>query len=258
MKLPVVRILTRTVGVIASKRAALLRALILPATVLTLFELLVDFRPENILLGLAVTPVDLIVTTIYLVSCHRIVLLGDAAIPNRWSVYFTERELRFLLWSILLGVIMAAILVLAVAVVFVMAFALDGFQRYRFQAIGAVFGAALAAILYVDARLSLVFPVTAIGRAASFRESWRLTSGNGWRLASILGIAAAPVVAIVAYLMLGVTPPGGFVTKLLLIFLSSMLSSIGVTALSLAYEELTAAARRAAGVVDTSPEPASG
>ncbi|HXI04559.1 MAG TPA: hypothetical protein VNI57_15400, partial [Candidatus Saccharimonadales bacterium] len=243
MKLPIGKILTRTAGVIAAKRAALLRALILPATALTLFELLVDFRPESILLGLAVTPVDLIVTTVYLVSCHRIVLLGDAAIPNRWGVYFTERELRFLLWSLLLGVIMAGILLVALAILFFVAFTLPGFAAYQYRAIGVAVGAAFAVILYVDARLSLVFPVTAVGRDASLRESWRLTSGNGWRLASILGIAAAPVFAIVAYLMLGVTPPGGFVTKLLLIFLSSMLSSIGVTALSLAYEELTAAAR---------------
>ena len=46
----------------------------------------------------ALVVVQTIPPALIAISCHRIVLLGEASLPDPRDVYWTSRETRFLLW----------------------------------------------------------------------------------------------------------------------------------------------------------------
>jgi hypothetical protein len=89
---------------------------------------------------------------------------------------------------------------------------------------------------YFIARLSLVLPATALDATASFRQAWRQSARNGWRLLVIVG--AFP------WLLsrgLGLLARAGatLAESATLILLSVLVSTLGIVALSFSYQGLT-------------------
>jgi len=140
---------------------------------------------------------------------HRLVLLGhdhpEARI--RYSISRTEWSYlgKGILFTLVLGLFMVVAIVIPTVIGAAFGSALQGAH------IAIVF-LALFAMLPVYAfifRVSPVFPAAAIGEPLGFRESWRLTRGNTWRIFTTFILAALPTVIIMK--LVGVIFEGMFV-----------------------------------------------
>jgi hypothetical protein len=89
--------------------------------------------------------------------------------------------------------------------------------------------------VYLFARFILVFPATAMGDKASFREAWEMSDGNGWRL--VLLFALIPFLYTLVAFFLGLLLPIQIFFALLLI-VGVFFSLVGVVAVALAYKKL--------------------
>lgn len=115
---------------------------------------------------LMVPIVQLIKLTLYTlvaVAVHKVILLGPASVPRyrlEWGVHTT----RFLVFAILFY-----------AAGYALSFV--GLRLGQGSALAAVLVSALAwgVVIFVGARLLLVFPAAAVGRPISLKDSWRLT-----------------------------------------------------------------------------------
>jgi hypothetical protein len=116
----------------------------------------------------------------------------------------------------------------------------------------ATYFAWFALLFYCVSRLGLVFPATAVDEPLSPASSWRLTKGNGLRLATaftgvilvlvLIGIACKMALAagpeLVEWLYINVVPveyhywPGGFVRRLPTLVLGSLLSCVATALLA--------------------------
>ena len=89
--------------------------------------------------------------------------------------------------------------------------------------------------LYLVARLSLVFPATAIDRPASLRWAWRTSRGNGWRLVVVVTVLPWLVSHLVGLLYRDEATAAEVV---LLTVTGTALFALEIAALSVAYREL--------------------
>ena len=138
-------------------RITLFRTLSLPFTILvilTIAEIVLDL---NEIWALVWGEVYCLVHTIFAVTKHRIILLGEKSIPEWGLRRVSMREIRFILYSFGIGLLVIPPALLATIPVFgwVLAF---------------------VAISYVLGRLSLVFPAIATDQNWSFQDSWVHTS----------------------------------------------------------------------------------
>ena len=112
--------------------------------------------------------------------CHRAVLLGDDSLPKRWGLFWSVRETRFLGWIFVLGVVT---LVVSLPIYFLIPqlpnWALDWLAE---SPISISFYTCILASTYIDGRLGMVLPATAIGNSMRPLRSWRSTAGNGWSI----------------------------------------------------------------------------
>ena len=172
---------------------------------------------------------------VFAVICHRLVLLGPAALgrvaPLRWSM----RETRFLLRSAAVWLIAMAITGTCMA-----AIAFGGVPMFRetdapWRTWLLVFLSMLPAC-YLVARLSLVLPAAALDRKVGLGWAWNLSSGNSARLFLVIGllpwIFSAP-----AYLL--DVPAGSAAASVGVTILGTLLLTVEISALSLSYRELT-------------------
>ena len=168
--------------------------------------------------------------TLFAVTCHRLVLLPSrsrAGIPRpRWS----SRESRFLFWIVTLWILYLAVWWLGLLV------AGNISPRGSLPAWSGVieFSAKLPAF-YVVARLSLVFPATAIDRPASLKWAWQASRGNGWRLVVVIAVIPWLVSHLVGLLYREQATAFEIV---LLTVLGTALFAVEIAALSVAYRQL--------------------
>jgi hypothetical protein len=169
--------------------------------------------------------------TLFAVTCHRLVLLqpgwrGGIPVP-RWS----WREARFFYWVVTLWIAYLVVWWLGLLVAGNV-WPRDGNMRGWFDLIQ--FAASVPA-LYVVARLSLVFPATAIDRPAGLKWAWRTSRGNGWRLVVVVAVMPWLVSHLVGLLYREVPTAAEVV---LLTVLGTALFAVEIAALSVAYREL--------------------
>jgi hypothetical protein len=171
--------------------------------------------------------------TLFAVNCHRLVLLAP---PRRLGVLalpaWSWRESRFLFWMVTLWIAYMAILWV------ILAFLTAAFQRI--SDLVAWFDpmqyAAKLAALYVVARLSLVFPATAIDRVVNWKWAWRASRGNGWRLVVVVTVLPWVVSQLVGFLY---RDEPSALEVVLITVLGTALFALEIAALSIAYRELT-------------------
>lgn len=89
--------------------------------------------------------------------------------------------------------------------------------------------------VYLFARFILVFPATAMGDKASFREAWEMSAGNGWRLVFLFFLVPFLYFLVGGILHL-LLPIPLFLAILAIIGIFFIL--VGVVAVSLAYKYL--------------------
>lgn len=180
-KLPSLNIIAASLYFAWTNKAEFLRAIALPTLVLVVFwavgtnyaTVLQSYMWLPYLLGYGLSFSFLAVT------CHRLILVGDADRHRSFKAKPGYRELRFLLW---------------VVVIYAVESVLEGISWYLAKDIGSgdvgawVKQIASIPALYVLARLSLAFPAVAIDRNAGLRWSWNRTRGNGWRIFVVVGL----------------------------------------------------------------------
>lgn len=185
---------------------AIVRMLAAPVLVLSLLSLL-----PRVLGAAAVLELYFVISLVYLfgfviisVFIHRLILQpqGDYKI-YRW----TTREWRFM------GNMFLVYMVFALTVMVLLFFA-AGFGLITLPAVGQEpppefdsqgLGRQLLLLglpaTYVLARLSLVFPATALGRQLSLGEAWVMSKGNGWRVFIIVGVLPWAFSALISLLL---------------------------------------------------------
>jgi len=186
----------------------------------------------NIAIAVASLPLYVIFATI----CHRLVLLGDSAIPNPWGLFWSERETRFAGWSLIIGLLYFA---LSLPVMIIMqVFPKSGFglnltwlatySSYIFVA-------------YFEGRFSLVLPATAIGKQLDLKGSWALSHTKGMVIAFALVIPAL-VLDITDYFVVSRLLNGNALyADLVWWLLTFPVLAVEVAVISIAYSKLIAA-----------------
>lgn len=183
-KLPSLNIIAASLFFAWSNKAEFLKAISLPTLSLAVFWAVganyLDELPAYMwlpyLLGYGLSFSYLAVT------CHRLILIANADRKRSFKSRPGYRELRFLLW---------------VVVIYAVESVLKGLAWFITKEVGGgEFGDAgdwvkqIVSIpaLYVLARLSLAFPAVAIDRNTGLRWSWVRTRGNGWRIFVVVAL----------------------------------------------------------------------
>ena len=170
---------------IYGRRGALLQAVILPILGLSSIALFTNLHvtsaPGVIFSFLAGTPFYVIFAT----ACHRLILLGDNSLPNRWGLFWSDRETRFFGWLIVIG-----LLYFALSLSTLMIFAVIPTSVFSWSILWLPTYVGYFVAAYFEGRFSLVLPATAIGKRIYLRGSWALSYGNGLLIAIALLIPA--------------------------------------------------------------------
>jgi hypothetical protein len=152
-----------------------------------------------------------VIAAALLVSWHRIVMLGAGGRRAAPPIAFGMREVHYLLvWMLLSVGFLGAFAVTAAAAVAVQFAAMVGGylvllllglsktvmvgQKDQLMIvlwISLFFAVPVAS--YVAGRLSLVLPALAVDRRRPFRQAWRMSAGNGWRLVAASLIVLIPM-----------------------------------------------------------------
>ncbi len=183
---------------------------------------------------------------LFAVAWHRSYLVPNEVTTVRAALRWRRRHTRFFLLAIGVGVLVAIVPI----VPNIIGASLYGslFDEAWQMLFLAIFTAYLPMLL-IYARLSLLFPSTAVDHRMSFSECWRFTRGNSWRLALIIFLIAAPIWVVT--ILIRVTIPAIFdllelseslTAHFAGVFLDEALWFIGiavaVSALSISYREL--------------------
>jgi hypothetical protein len=243
-KLRVVKILFDAFTLVWFRRADFVRALWLPfALMITLVGVWVFSKtslPSGFQWAYAAAYYFLLV--LFVVNCHRVVLLNSHR-TNEWAVpKWSWRETRFLGWT-------AFIWIIAVAcgmVVSIIVFTIIGNTMPRFLGPENLKSSTLTLIsgyfvkiiyIYIFARLCLMFPSIAVDKVLNFQQAIKLSRGNGWRLAIIVSVIplAIQIITNVVY-----REDASAWQYMLWLTITSALLTIEIAALSLSYRELVA------------------
>jgi hypothetical protein len=140
-----------------------------------------------------------LVSALFAVTCHRIVLLGPETAPRFGIRPPTAREVHFILYSATLFLLSKVAILSKVGVIFWA----DKLTRgpVALLMIDIIFGYAIFLLgYYVVARVSLLLPSIAIDQQRTVHEVWDLSKSNGWRLVVITGLL--PLVFITVLVLL--------------------------------------------------------
>ena len=192
--------------------------------------------------------ISLAVWVMFAVAWHRRYLVPGEATTIRAALRWRRRQTRFLLLAIGVGVLAILVLLVTSVVAGLFGTLFNGVWQMLLLAIVI----AWVPVLLIYARLSLLFPSTAVDHLMSFRECWRFTRGNGWRLALIIFLIGAPVFVIAVLIQLAVAHILGFLeitesvaTSFVAAFVVEAVWFVGiaagVSALSISYRTLMVA-----------------
>ena len=236
-----VRILRGAVVEVVTRWRPLLQALVLPAllmtasTYVTQFLMQWQFTTHGSIEGLKVLGyiqfvVWLLLYVLFGMSCHRVILLGDEPLPRKFGLYWTYRETRFLGWVIVIGIIyMLLTIPFQIAALYVPRLGWDWKISWYVPMLLAT---------YVDGRVSMVLPATAVGERSSIVASWRLTRGKGLHIAAALFIVAiaTDIFGSAVNELLDFVPQVGRLTANIISF---PLVAVAVGVISVSYRELS-------------------
>jgi hypothetical protein len=192
------------------------------------------------------------------VAWHRAYLVSADPLTLKTVLTWKRRHFRFILAYIYAGFCMIPVEIVGAVIVTAFSALTDGWSgRGGFAPSGFLLGPAgiiwtltWIAAAWVFARISMLFPSTAIDEPLTVGQAWRATDGNGWRLFWIIAIVGIPTWAILAALEWEVLSPRthtewagnfaiGLFGMLFWIFSAIVGLGVGITALSISYRRLT-------------------
>ncbi len=161
--------------------------------------------------GTALVLLQSMIAAVVLVAWHRIVLMGEAAVPGLFSLHIGVREARYLASWLLLSLLFILVAVLSVLLIVALGFGLmlggevalvtagsagsiplgEKAQFVALLTLSVVF--ALPAATYATTRLSLILPALATDQQRSFGGAWQLSAGSGWRLVAASLLVMLPM-----------------------------------------------------------------
>ena len=121
-----------------------------------------------------------------IVGVHRIIILGYETIQDNKLLNWTGNELEYGTWWVLLGILIGIIYLPFLWLIFAIDEATVNQDTLFYSAIVYVIG---IPAYYVMSRWSMVLPACAVGMHAKTPAwSWRISTGNGWRLTLLVGL----------------------------------------------------------------------
>ncbi len=257
-RLPVIAIIKETLLVVWQKRFVLVRALMATALALAALDVAMRHGLKGVgsvsLLSLFVLLYVILawaVCTLFAVTCHRIVLLGETSVPEYGLLSWTPRETRFFGWLFVLFVyallIVGPVWLVTFAAVFMDVPFFKGYEKYWVLLPG-------VGVVYVLARLAVLFPATAIGERRNTDWAFDTTAKNGWRLVAATGLITAPL----SFGMHALPVNHNLFTDFLVWLADSALGVVGLVALSLSFRFLSSMSPEAGGANDTLQRAAEG
>lgn len=200
-------------GYVYVYRTPFAKALLVPIAILVILGAIPIQEPGSTLMVL-LTILPLFIYTLLAITTHRIILLGPESVPE-WGVYIPrKREFHFVLYSIGMGLCMIPFGFLALI-----------------PTVGWVI--AVIAIIYMMARLSLVFPAIATDQSWSFPDSWKATRNH--QALMLIVVAIFPFAISIPEQLLRHLPYMGLLVNLL----SAFTMVFVVAALSVAFKIIT-------------------
>ncbi len=224
--LPMLQIIKRAASIVWNDKFNLLRALVIPYIMMILIE---NFLPHivvklGIVTGLVIGVLKSLVYAQFVVSCHRLILLGGNSIPKFGIIIPRKREFRYWGWTLGFGFIIAiggAILI----------YLLD-FIGVDHKGIGIIL--VCIPVFYVIARWTLILPAVAVDQRASLKWAWEQSKSNGFRILALLAIPVIPIYGLITL----ITDDSPFILSGLVMLLRFILTVIGIIYISLTYKEL--------------------
>lgn len=208
------KIFLASIYLIVDRRDRLAKALLVPFLLLFALDAILLAKPPQAITWALEIP-KLAVITLYAIMTHRIVLMGTDSVGEWGLRHWTSRETAFVgrlsLISVSYVTVYLAILMKN----------------------NIVTALCIFLVIYLDARLSLVFPACAIDQRITFKTSWQLTKNHQALMALIVVLVpilfAVPVIIITKWL-----PHSFFVTRITHAFMSVFV----IANLSLTYGEI--------------------
>jgi hypothetical protein len=234
-RLPVIATVKEAILVVWQRRIDLFRALLATALVLAALDVAKSHLTKGF--GLLVSLLGLFVFTLFAVTCHRIVLLGETSVPTYGVHSWTSRETRFVGWSlvmafyVLLVILPIGLIGGGIALYFDAKgyeVSVTGYEKYAFGL------AASIPAVYVFARLAVLLPATAVGERHNTDWAFDTTANNGWRLAAMVVVIPALLGHATNALRVENSPLMDFLVRLV----SYAFIAVGIAALSLSFRFL--------------------
>jgi hypothetical protein len=179
------------------------------------------------------------VFVLFAVTCHRLVLLDPAEVSRQWLPQWSMRQTRFF---VLFGAVWGICFFLAAWPVMTILAGLmlhvpGPWRDLTLEDTGQwAFRASQVVSFYLMARLCVIFPATALDRKVNLRWAWDLTRKNGWRLTLVVGALPWILSHMVDFVYRG---DATTLEAIALTFLGTALFAVEISAVSLAYRELT-------------------
>lgn len=130
-----------------------------------------------------------------IISCHRIFLLNNESIKNTKVLRWEYRELRYVGWALVIGIIMFLIQFVLGIIIAVLGVTILENHLITMGIIIFLIGS------YFSSRLSLLFPATAVDNEENNVEYvWRISKDNSLRLMLLITILPTIVNILISYL----------------------------------------------------------
>ena len=256
--LPIWPILRDAVLIPWDRRGYFGRLMIIPLIATFLFELawvhyFGDFEASIIknskLYFLLYIPLILFLT-VYAVACHRSILVGEYKVPKYGIGRWTYRETLFLLWPIFIGILAIALTILCIFLLAFWALLVSGILLIVSSFTGITFAIwdyfpiswlylLLLLFCYFWGRFSLILPATAIDLDPTPNLAWNQSIGNGFRVAFVACILPWTSSFLLNEFSFGYGGEEGVILILIRNFFLFLITTFEITALSLAYMELS-------------------
>lgn len=230
--LPLSGVIKETLSVVRDKRLGLFQALILVSMTLAGLELayayLLETEPGFLSSMLYIIPY-VILFTLFAVTCHRIVLLGNSEVPKYGILSWSKRETRFLGWTIV-GYFFFTLITMFVGAFAIPIIATGSSTELTYVITLAI----LVPGSYVLSRLSILLPATSVDERPNLKWAWNITSGNGWKLLLIVALLPQLVSAVYVF----IDWPEHLIIQFAIGLLTYALVAIEIAALSVSYRFL--------------------
>lgn len=194
LSLPVIAVLKEAISTVWLRRKKLVLALLALVMLQSVLDVALNrmaAEEHSALLLLLPSLISLLIFVLYTVTCHRIILLDDDAVPTYGPMTWSSRETRFLGWLLAFAITFFAYAIPVMMII--------GPPEMDAMALAAGFGIIILPAAYLVSRLSLLLPATALDQRHDLAWAWRISQNNGWRLTLVVNVIPAPIFLLSAY-----------------------------------------------------------